>query len=79
MIKLKQFNYIIRGFEFYGLCEIQSIETLPLIVNCTDLYLEGYKDDNPPNMKDMVDYQVILYMEDMVRVEYENPIGGEWR
>lgn len=79
MTKIKQFVYTIRGHEFYGLCEIQSIETLPLIVRCTDLYLEGYKDDNPPDMKDMVDYQVILDIEDMVRVEYENPIGGEWR
>jgi hypothetical protein len=78
MIKLKQFNYTIRGFEFYGLCEIQSIETLPLIVNCTDLYLEGYKDgtsgkdDNPPDIKGMVDYQIILDIEDMVRLEHEN-------
>lgn len=79
MIKIKQFVYTIRGHEFYGLCEIQSIETLPLIVRCTDLYLEGYKDDNPPDMKDMVDYQIVLDIEDMVRVEYENPIGGEWR
>ena len=79
MTKIKQFVYTIRGHEFYGLCEIQSIETLPLIVRCTDLYLEGYKDDNPPDMKDMVDYQIVLDIEDMVRVEYENPIGGEWR
>ena len=79
MIKLKQFNYIIRGFEFYGLCEIQSIETLPLIVNCTDLYLEGYKDDNPPDIKGLVDYQIILDIEDMVRLEHENPSGSEWR
>ena len=72
MIKIKQFVYTIRGHEFYGLCEIQSIEALPLIVRCTDLYLEGYKDNNPPDMKDMVDYQIVLDIEDMVRVEYEN-------
>jgi hypothetical protein len=72
MTKLKQFSYKIRGFDFYGLCEVQSIESLPLIVRCTDLYLEGYKDDNPPDMKDLVDYQVILDIEDMVRLEVEN-------
>ncbi len=72
MTKLKQFSYKIRGFDFYGLCEVQSIEALPLIVRCTDLYLEGYKDDNPPDMKDLVDYQVILDIEDMVRLEVEN-------
>lgn len=72
MIKIKQFSYTIRGFEFYGLCEVQSIEALPLIVRCTDLYLEGYRDDNPPDMRDIVDYQVILDIEDMVRLETEN-------
>ena len=72
MIKIKQFVYTIRGHEFYGLCEIQSIETLPLIVRCTDLYLEGYKDDSPPDMKYVVDYQLILDIEDMVRLEVEN-------
>jgi hypothetical protein len=72
MTKLKQFAYKLRGLDFYGLCEIQSIETLPLIVRCTDLYLEGYRDDNPPDMRDIVDYQVILDIEDMVRVEVEN-------
>ena len=72
MTKIKQFAYNLRGFDFYGLCEIQSIESLPLIVRCTDLYLEGYKDDNPPDMKDIVDYQIILDIEDMVRLEAEN-------
>lgn len=78
MIKIKQFVYTIRGCEWYGLCEIQSIESLPLIVRCTDLYLEGYKDgtsgkdDNPPDMKDIVDYQIVLDIEDMVRLEHEN-------
>ena len=72
MVKLKQFSYKVRGFDFYGLCEIQSIEALPLIVRCTDLYLEGYKDDNPPDMRDIVDYQIILDIEDMVRLEVEN-------
>ena len=72
MTKLKQFTYKLRGFEFYGLCEVQSIEALPLIVRCTDLYLEGYRDDNPPDMRDIVDYQLILDIEDMVRIEHEN-------
>lgn len=72
MTKIKQFTYTIRGCVWYGLCEIQSIEALPLIVRCTDLYLEGYKDDNPPDMRDIVDYQIVLDIEDMVRVEYEN-------
>ncbi len=72
MTKIKQFSYTLKGFDFYGLCEVQSIESLPLIVRCTDLYLEGYKDDNPPDMKDLVDYQVILDIEDMVRLEVEN-------
>jgi hypothetical protein len=72
MTKIKQFNYTIRGFEFYGLCEVQSIESLPLIVRCTDLYLEGYRDDNPPDMRDIVDYQLVLDIEDMVRLENEN-------
>lgn len=78
MIKLKQFAYKLRGLDFYGLCEIQSIEALPLIVRCTDLYLEGYKDgtsgkdDNPPDMRDIVDYQIVLDIEDMVRLEAEN-------
>jgi len=72
MTKLKQFAYKIRGLDFYGLCEIQSIESLPLIVRCTDLYLEGYKDDNPPDMRDIVDYQIVLDIEDMVRIEVEN-------
>lgn len=70
MIKIKQFVYTIRGHEFYGLCEIQSIETLPLIVTCTDLYLEGLPGDH--DVKAIVDYQVILDIEDMIRVEYEN-------
>lgn len=72
MTKIKQFVYTIKGCEWYGLCEVQSIESLPLIVRCTDLYLEGYKDDNPPDLKDVVDYQLILDIEDMVRVEVEN-------
>jgi hypothetical protein len=72
MTKIKQFSYTIKGFDFYGLCEIQSIESLPLIVRCTDLYLEGYRDDNPPDMRDIVDYQIVLDIEDMVRIESEN-------
>ena len=72
MTKIKQFVYTIKGCEWYGLCEVQSSESLPLIVRCTDLYLEGYKDDNPPDMKDVVDYQLILDIEDMVRLEVEN-------
>jgi hypothetical protein len=72
MTKLKQFAYKLRGLDFYGLCEIQSIEALPLIVRCTDLYLEGYRDDNPPDMRDIVDYQIVLDIEDMVRLEAEN-------
>jgi hypothetical protein len=76
MTKIKQFSYTIKGFEWYGLCEIQSIESLPLIVRCTDLYLEGYRDDNPPDMRDIVDYQIILDIEDMVRLEAENPQGS---
>ena len=72
MTKIKQFTYTLKGCEWYGLCEVQSIESLPLIVRCTDLYLEGYKDDNPMDMKDIVDYQLILDIEDMVRIETEN-------
>jgi len=68
--KIKQFNYTIRGFEFYGLCEVQSIEALPLIVTCTDLYLEHLPGDH--DVKNIVDYQVILDIEDMVRLEAEN-------
>ena len=70
MTKIKQFSYRIRGFDFYGLCEIQSIQTLPLIVTCTDLYLEGLQGDH--DVKAIVDYQVILDIEDMVRLEHEN-------
>jgi len=66
--KLKQFTYKLKGFEFYGLCEVQSIETLPLIVECTDLYIEGLDHD----VKDIVDYQIVLDIEDMVRLETEN-------
>lgn len=72
MTKIKQFSYKLRGLDFYGLCEVQSIEALPLLVTCTDLYLEGYKDDNPPDIKDIVDYQIVLDIEDMVRLEVEN-------
>ena len=72
MTKIKQFTYTLKGCEWYGLCEVQSIESLPLIVRCTDLYLEGYKDDNPMDMKDIVDYQLILDIEDRVRIETEN-------
>lgn len=73
MTKIKQFSYKLRGCDWYGLCEVQSIEALPLIVRCTDLFLEGYKDDTgSPDMKDIVDYQLILDIEDMVRVEVEN-------
>ena len=68
MTKLKQFSYKLKGFDFYGLCEVQSIESLPLIVSCTDLYIEGLDND----VKDIVDYQIILDIEDMVRIEYEN-------
>lgn len=68
MIKIKQFSYKLKGFDFYGLCEVQSIESLPLIVRCTDLYIEGLDDD----VKDIVDYQLILDIEDMVRIEAEN-------
>lgn len=70
MTKLKQFSYTVRGFKFYGLCEIQSIESLPLIVNCTDLYLDDLPGDH--DVKHIVDYQLILDIEDMVRLEYEN-------
>lgn len=72
MVKIKQFTYTLKGCEWYGLCEVQSIESLPLIVRCTDLYLEGYKDNNPLDMKDIVDYQLILDIEDNVRIETEN-------
>lgn len=68
MTKLKQFTYKLKGFEFYGLCELQSIETLPLIVTCTDLYIEGLDHD----VRDIVDYQIVLDIEDMVRIETEN-------
>lgn len=68
MTKIKQFSYKLKGFDFYGLCEVQSIETLPLIVSCTDLYIEGLDDD----VKDIVDYQLLLDIEDMVRIETEN-------
>ena len=74
MTKLKQFSYTIRGFDFYGLCELQSIESLPLIVNCTDLYLEGLSGDR--DVKNIIDYQLILDIEDMVRLEHENPKGA---
>ena len=66
MTKIKQFVHFVRGLEFYGLAEVQTIESLPVIVRVTDLYLEGYKDDNPPDMKDIVDYQIILDIEDMI-------------
>jgi hypothetical protein len=36
------------------------------------LYLEGYKDDSPSDMRDIVDYQLVLDIEDMVRLEAEN-------
>ena len=76
MTKIKQFTYKIKGFDFYGLCEIQSIESLPLIVECTDLYIEGLEQD----VKNIVDYQIILDIEDMVAVEHENPqSGSSWR
>lgn len=71
MTKIKQFVYTLRGFEFYGLCEVQSIEALPLIVTCTDLYLESM-DDKAQDVKEIVDYQIILDIEDMVRLEAEN-------
>ena len=71
MTKIKQFAYTLRGFEFYGLCEVQSIEALPLIVTCTDLYLEAM-DDKAQDVKEIVDYQIILDIEDMVRIEAEN-------
>ena len=70
--KLHQFTYTLKGHEWYGIAEIQTIETLPVIVAVTDLYLEGYKDDNPPDMKEVVDYQLILDIEDMIRIEWEN-------
>lgn len=72
MKTLKQFAYTLKGFDFYGICEIQTIESLPVIVTCTDLYIEGFGDDNPPDVKDIVDYQLILDIEDMVRIEWTN-------
>ena len=66
MTKIKQFVHFVRGLEFYGLAEVQTIESLPVIVRVTDLYLEGYKDDNPPDMKDVIDYQIILDIEDTI-------------
>ena len=72
MTKLKQFYYTVRGCDFYGMCEIQTIENLPTIVSMSDLYLDGYMDRNPPDMQHVVDYQIILDIEDMVRVEHEN-------
>lgn len=75
MTKLKQFSYKIRGFDFYGLCEVQSIESLPLMVECTDLYLELSSDPNKDmDVKSIIDYQIILDIEDMVRLEFENGI-----
>jgi len=70
--KLHQFSYRLKGHEWYGIAEIQTIETLPVIVTVTDLYLEGYMDDNPPDLKEVVDYQLILDIEDMIRIEWEN-------
>jgi hypothetical protein len=51
---------------------------LPLIVRCTDLYLEGYRDDNPPDMRDIVDYQIVLDIEDMVRLGLRMPKPNHW-
>lgn len=69
---LRQFAYTLKGFDFYGICEIQTIECLAVMVTCTDLYIEGLGDDNPPDVKDIVDYQLILDIEDMVRIEWTN-------
>ena len=66
MTKIKQFTHWVKGLEFYGLAEVQTIESLPVIVRVTDLYLDGYMDNNPTDMKDIVDYQIILDIEDMI-------------
>ena len=71
-MKIKQFAYKIGSFEWYGLAEIEEDEELGAIVTVTDLYLEGYKDDNPPDMMGIVNYQLVLDIADMVRIEFNN-------
>jgi hypothetical protein len=71
-MKIKQFAYKIGSFEWYGLAEIEEDEELGAIVTVTDLYLEGYRDDNPPDMVSIVNYQLVLDIADMVRIEFNN-------
>lgn len=71
-MKLKQFAYKIGSFEWYGLAEIEEDEELGAIVTVTDLYLEGYRDDNPPDMIGIVNYQLVLDISEMIRIEFNN-------
>lgn len=63
MRKNKQFQIELKGFTFYGFAEVQTIETLPTIVEVVDIYIEGVDND----AYEILDYQIILDIEEIIR------------
>jgi len=69
--KIKQFEYLIKGFTFYGLAEIEYIDGRP-IACVTDLYIEDWadgscpRDVNPRDVQDIVDYAIVIEIEQRI-------------
>lgn len=66
MTKLTQFDYTIGKHRWYGFAEVQTIEALPPIVEISEVYLHGYMDDDPVDMQEVMDYQLVLDIMDMI-------------
>lgn len=70
--KLVQFDYTINSHRWYGFAEVQKVEGIPPIVEISELYLAGYMDDDPKDLQDVVDYQLILDIMDMIAKGVKN-------
>ena len=72
--KIKQFEYSIKGFTFYGLAEIELLKGVP-IASVTDLYIEDWadgscpRDVNPRDVQGIIDYGIIIEIEQ--RLEHD--------
>lgn len=72
--KIKQFEYSIKGFTFYGLAEIELLKGVP-IASVTDLYIEDWadgscpRDVNPRDVQTIIDYAIIIEIEQ--RLEHD--------
>lgn len=69
--KIKQFEYAIKGFIFYGLAEMEPWDG-KMLASVTDLYIEDWadgscpRDVNPRDVQGIVDYAIIIEIEQRI-------------